>query len=347
MKMKNLKKRLISLGLAIMVACTVVPALPANAAVKKLSQADFKCQVNVEKGTYNYEKGKFVSTGGKWKTHNYASEIGACGYAFVTPKVSTEIPNTQSYVSQTGYTSEGWETNFKTSRGIKKNSTKKQVVAAYGKGTVVKIKNDKFMTFYKNSNAVIYENVCAMKNYQYAIEYTYAKKSSEKWTIRFYFDKSDKCKAVLYSKKLSTYLKKTTAASPFKMSFAAPKGKTIATKTIAGHKVKVLPKNSSLKLSGNRNVYDVNVLYYDKQGKLLGRYGEGLCDGGKMYNDFLNFAGTPRKNSFFDAPSAIANKIANNYAYTKIIVQTNYVSGGKYYPYKANVYYVDARKCTY
>ncbi len=343
--MKNLKQKVAAFLLMFAVVCTMIPAIPAEAAVKKLSKADFKCQVKVEKGSYDYDKGKFAASGSKWVSHNYASEIDTCGYSFVIPKVKNEIPNTQSYVSQTGYTSEGWETNFKTSRGIVKNSTKDQVVKAYGKGTVIKIKDDKFMTYYKNYDAVIYENVCAMQNYQYALEYNFAKSSSEKWTMRFYFDKNNKCKAVLFAKKLSSYIKKSGDSSGFKLSFAAPSGKSIKTKTIAGHSVKVLPKNTTVKMSGNSNVYRFELLYYDKNGKLLGRYGEDIAYNGKVSNDFLYYA-SPTNVTFWGAPASVQNKITQNYAYTKVIVQKYAVSGKVKYPYKACTYYIDARKCT-
>lgn len=329
MKKKLLRKRMIVACIIIAMVITFLPFTSTEAAVKKLSDSDFVWKVKTEKGSYNYEEGRFVAKGSKWVENDYFS--GDYSYWGTFPKVNDEIPNTQSFASQCGYTAEGWDLDFQTSRAIKKNSTRKQVEKAYGKGKVIKRKNDKFLNLYQNTKTTIYENIAAMDRYSYAISYQY-KKNKNIYEIRFYFDKNNKCKGLLMANNLSDYLKNTTKKSGLKMTIS-----NTVKKKISGHNVIVYNDDSVINIQNNNNIYDAEILYYNKKGKLIGRFGESVVYDNK-YEGGLEFC-DPKTVDFWEGEE-IQQKIIDDYAYTKIVITKFTKKNGKTYLYKPDVYYV-------
>lgn len=158
----------------------------------------------------------------------------------------------------------------KTRRGIKLGSSLSYVKKKYGWAKKQKVKStDKhieYMTYCCNT-----EDISQWKNY---VEYTY--KNNGTYKIRFYLNKKDKVEAILFAKNLH----KTKLLSGKKvksgLTFKAPKGKKIKTKTIAGKKVYLLPKGTKVYINSkkcnlsksSRTIWDMYC--YERNGSLGG-----------------------------------------------------------------------------
>ena len=151
---------------------------------------------------------------------------------------------------------------MKTSRGIKPGSSMSTVKKQYGKAEKQKVDlND------NTHSRIVYEYLPFYADYYF--EYTY-KKSGDEYCIRFYADKKDKVRYILYGKNLMAEVRQKTA--DIHLSFKAPNGKKVTMKTIDGKKVYLIPKGSKMTFTSESDLeLHVMFLQYDKNGNCIAK----------------------------------------------------------------------------
>lgn len=151
---------------------------------------------------------------------------------------------TDEYIGKWNYQS--WRSSFKTNRNIKIGSKKSTVVKKYGASKVVKFKaNSKFHKFMRAVvSGGIYDKKQdkSLKTY---MDYTYKDAKSDVFTLRFYFDKKDKVKKIMFIKNIGMQKFNNKKINP-KLKFKAPKGQKITKKKMNGRTVYIIPENTKV-----------------------------------------------------------------------------------------------------
>lgn len=136
------------------------------------------------------------------------------------------------------------KSSLKTNRKVKLGSTESYVKKQYGKTAKVKVNNKerlyKYIKYDKYNNPTA--DISVWKNY---LEYNY-KKGSDNYKLRFYLDKKNKVSAIAYVKNLDKYYNYPNKELNPGLTFQAPKGKKITTKTINHKKVYIVPKGTKI-----------------------------------------------------------------------------------------------------
>ncbi len=171
--------------------------------------------------------------------------------------------------------------SLKTNRNVKEGSTESYVIKQYGKTSKVKVKQSE--RFYKcikyNAPGI---DTSAWKNY---LEYTY-KKGSDKYRLRFYLDKKNKVTAIVYILNFTKFYNYPNKELNMGLTFQAPKGKKVTTKTINGKKTYIIPQGTKIKFKkgamSKSEFSKVNyyISMYDVYGKVMGGY-----DGDNLWQD--------------------------------------------------------------
>lgn len=149
-----------------------------------------------------------------------------------------------------------------TSRKVKIGSKESYVKKQYGKTQKKKI--NKKEKFYKYMKYNLCENISACKSY---LEYNYTK-GKDKYKIRFYLDKKNKVTGIMYLKNLQNFYNYPNKEANPGLSFQAPKGKKVTTKTIDGKKVYMVPKGTKIKCKNGSLMMYMHM--YDVYGKYKG-----------------------------------------------------------------------------
>ena len=229
--MKKFMKQWMTLALAVMMLVTAVPMGNVEAKAKKLGKKDFE---------YTFEG----------KKHDFVTEKKQYEWSWF---VFYDIPESK-YCKDPGKT-------MKTKRNVKLGSTESKVTKQYGKATKKKV--SKTERYYKKIKYDVPEiDTSNWKNY---LEYTY-KKGKDNYKLRFYLDKKNKVTAFVYFKNLHKIDNYPNTEGKVNLSFKAPKGKKIKTKTIGGKKVYILPKGTQLCWNKKKGV-TCSLAQYNKTGK--------------------------------------------------------------------------------
>lgn len=255
--MKKFMKQWMTLALAVMMLVTAVPMGNVEAKAKKLGKKDFE---------YTFEG----------KKHDFVTEKKQYEWSWF---VFYDIPESK-YCKDPGKT-------MKTKRNVKLGSTESKVTKQYGKATKKKV--SKTERYYKKIKYDVPEiDTSNWKNY---LEYTY-KKGKDKYKLRFYLDKKNKVTAFVYFKNLHKIDNYPNTEGKVNLSFKAPKGKKIKTKTIGGKKVYILPKGTQLCWNKKKGVTYI-VEQYNKTGDIIAIGGyECFVKYNNRYDDIT----TPYKN---------------------------------------------------
>ncbi len=159
------------------------------------------------------------------------------------------------------------DSSIKTKRNVKLGSTASYVKKQYGNTSKVKVneKDGFYKTIKYNSFQI---DVSIWKTY---LEYNY-KKGSDKYKIRFYLDQKNKVTALVYLKNLDQFQQYPSKEINPGLTFQAPKGKKVTTKTINGKKVYMVPRGTKIKFKKLNTA--ARLIMYDVDGDIK-REGEG------------------------------------------------------------------------
>lgn len=151
-----------------------------------------------------------------------------------------------------------WNVNyFKTSRGIKIGSKKSTVIKNYGESKVVKFNaNSKFHKFLRETmdNGYTFYDKKLDKPLKTYMDYSYKDAKSNTFTLRFYFDKKDKVKRIMFIKNIKIQKFNSKKVNP-KLKFKAPKGQEITKKKMNGRTVYIIPENTKLSIVNKNSKY--------------------------------------------------------------------------------------------
>lgn len=175
---------------------------------------------------------------------------------------------------------------FKTNRKVKLGSTEAYVRKQYGKTSKKKInKKEKLYKHVKYNGSGV--DISAYRSY---LEYNYTK-GKDKYNIRFYLDKKNKVTAVFYIKNLQAFYNFPNKEAKPGLTFQAPKGKKVTTKTINGKKTYMVPRGTKIKAkNGSEEMY---MYMYDVHGDIKGIvYAEG------SFVDEYHFTGLEKGKSY-------------------------------------------------
>lgn len=162
---------------------------------------------------------------------------------------------------------------LKTNRNVKIGSTESYVKKQYGKTSKVKVKqNERFYKQMKYNQCGT--DISIWKTY---LDYN-LKKGNDKYKIRFYLDKKNKVTAIVYIKNLNKFYNYPNKELNPGLTFQAPNGKKVTTKTINGKKVYMIPRGTKIKFKkGSMTKTEFNkvsyyISMYDVYGKQMGYY---------------------------------------------------------------------------
>lgn len=241
--MKKFMKQWMTLALAVMMLVTAVPMGNVEAKAKKLSKKDFQYTVDGKKQNFLTESKK--------------SEVDC--------QTLYEYPGTRNGKSKKHC--KGTINTVKTKRNIKWGSTEAAVMKQYGKAKKKKVsKTERYFKYIKYDCYTI--DTSAWKNY---LEYNY-KQGKDKYKIRFYLDKKDTVTAITYIKNLNKWYNYPNKEIKSGLSFKAPSGKKVTTKTIGGKKVYIIPKGTKIYMNqkkANVSYSDFTISQYDTKGKII------------------------------------------------------------------------------
>lgn len=251
------------------------------------------------------------------------------------------------------YTSSGYETTFmekdddysgtlavytykemKTHRGIKVGSKLSAVKSKYGNAAKKKFNTKDSLNKYIKEYYFAYGiDFSKWKSY---VEYAYKKNTKNDRRLRFYLDKKDKVTAIVYIYKYKTYKLTKKKVKSIGLSFQAPKGKKITTKTINGKKVQILPAGTKLKYKQSK-VPEFGILGYVN----LYDSKNGLCGYTSIPINFTwSFMNGQDIETFLDQSSFLTIKPSNGqlvkpnlkklgkYNYFELIIYDNNQKGG-------------------
>lgn len=217
--------------------------------------ASFAPVRNVEaKGAAKLKEKDFVYTNEKGKKENFLkmSKKDSGYYTFYY-----EIIDNKN-VKGTGE-------KIKTNRKVKFGSTEKYVRRQYGNTPKIKVnKKERFYKIVKYNGVGATVDFSAWKSY---LEYDYTK-GKDKYKIRFYLNKKNKVTAVVYLKNLQNFYNYPNKEAKPGLTFQAPKGKKITTKTINGKKVYMVPRGTKIKAKNNNLI--MYMYLFDVYGKRVG-----------------------------------------------------------------------------
>lgn len=137
--------------------------------------------------------------------------------------------------------------DIKTYRGIRVGSKLSAVKKKYGNSGKKKYDaKESFNRYYKEYGFQYTggdKDDSKWKNY---VEYVYKKNGKNDRRLRFYLDKNDKVAAIIYIDKYKNYKLSKRSVKDIGLTFQAPEGKKITTKTINGKRVQVLPARTKM-----------------------------------------------------------------------------------------------------
>lgn len=141
------------------------------------------------------------------------------------------------------------------------------VMKQYGKTKKKKVsKTERYFKYIKYFWYTL--DTSAWKNY---LEYNY-KQGKDNYKIRFYLDKKDTVTAITYIKNLNKFYNYPNKERKSGLSFKAPSGKKITTKTIGGKKVYIIPKGTKIYMNqkkANVSYSDFAISQCDTKGKII------------------------------------------------------------------------------
>ena len=155
------------------------------------------------------------------------------------------------------------------SRGIKMGSTEAEIKAAFGEvNKTTGSAKERFMKFVKYN--CLTTDTTSWTDY---LEYKYTEKKNT-YLIRFYLNKDNKLTAAVYLKNLKNFYNFPNKELKSGLTFVAPQGKKITTKTIDGKKVYMVPEGSQYfrdqkKSTKNWKDIDYRVYLLDEDGEVL------------------------------------------------------------------------------
>lgn len=146
-----------------------------------------------------------------------------------------------------------------TKRKIKIGDKSSRVLKKYGNTKKKKVKtSDKIYKSIQNDTMCCEYDISLWKTY---LEYTY-KKSSNKYTLRFYLNSQNKVCTIMYIRNVNKYKKDSRKILKSGITFRAPKGKKITTKKMNGNKVYILPKGTKVILDDSKSNTKDSTLSY-------------------------------------------------------------------------------------
>lgn len=238
-KMRQLKLML----LLCMLGMILIPTSEVTAATA-LKKSDFISRMDEKKFDFYKHSNKKDDYGNKMEWACY---------------VTYEIKESTDYCK-------GDAKEFVASRGIKFGNKASKVMKKFGKTSAVKCKQKEKLYKYVKYNMAVVDT----SEWDSYLEYTY-KQGKNKYQIRFYMNKKNRLVAVAYIKNLKKFYNEPNKQAKSGLSFVAPEGKTITTKTIGGKKVYILPKGTTFAFDEskiNYEYYDGSVEQYDVYGQM-------------------------------------------------------------------------------